>query len=493
MSGGSAAGPTPVLSFQHKELALDQGTQLVLSGRAEWGDYFREAVERLSAPFRTIETRKESAQWEAHLATHAVRTAEHAGINVNFCVSLATEAIAAPTQQVPGAGHRHAHARKGFALPQAAIVADRMRWLGLKTSLATFLAETGAEHLCTETTVVHTGTDISPELARRVVPESPWVLKSANGHSGDEVHLVMSAEAAAGIMAEDLANALDAEESMPFGGGDFDEEEEGDGLDAGGGAGGGDGQEGGDEGEGGEGCEGGKGGQGGEQGYGYVLQKHIDRPMLIDGGKKFSLRAYLLLDPDGRMLSYEHDYEVRVAEQPYDAEHLDCRDQLITNGGGSTRASVYGADGTANGGGGWRRMASEFEELAPQLPAIRAFMAECGRRLLPAARPVAAVAAGAARDPAAGSGSSERPSAAATAPVAPIECFELIGLDLMIEKPTDDTPTDGARCWLLEVNSFPASAPFDQWHGKSQRFHEGVVGFATSLLHLMRGAPVPAA
>ena len=63
----------------------------------------------------------------------------------------------------------------------------------------------------------------------------------------------------------------------------------------------------------------------------------------------------------------------------------------------------------------------------------------------------------------------------------------------MIEKPTDDTPTDGARCWLLEVNSFPASAPFDQWHGKSQRFHEGVVGFATSLLHLMRGAPVPAA
>ena len=66
--------------------------------------------------------------------------------------------------------------------------------------------------------------------------------------------------------------------------------------------------------------------------------------------------------------------------------------------------------------------------------------------------------------------------------------FELLGIDLMIEEPDADAQAAGARVWLLEVNSFPGSAPFDQWHGKSTAFHEGIVGLAASLVHLMHGS-----
>ena len=52
-------------------------------------------------------------------------------------------------------------------------------------------------------------------------------------------------------------------------------------------------------------------------------------------------------------------------------------------------------------------------------------------------------------------------------------------LDLMIEA------SSSPRVWLLELNSFPAAAPFAQEHGKSAAFHHEQVGFCAALLSLV--------
>lgn len=89
-------------------------------------------------------------------------------------------------------------------------------------------------------------------------------------------------------------------------------------------------------------------------------------------------------------------------------------------------------------------------------------MAECGACLLSGMRPLA--------DP-------QLPTE--------IECFELVGLDLMIETSLSASGSPGIRVWLLELNSFPAAAPFHQTHGKSATFHREQVGFCASLLSVV--------
>ena len=42
--------------------------------------------------------------------------------------------------------------------------------------------------------------------------------------------------------------------------------------------------------------------------------------MQVQGERKFTLRTYLLLDPAGRVFSFEEDFELRVAPAPYDKE-----------------------------------------------------------------------------------------------------------------------------------------------------------------------------
>ena len=77
------------------------------------------------------------------------------------------------------------------------------------------------------------------------------MLKSANGCHGDEVHLVTSAEEAARIMASYAQAAEAVEDTLPrFGLGDSDEEQE-------------------DEGS-------------VDEDSGFVLQKHVDRPLLLE-------------------------------------------------------------------------------------------------------------------------------------------------------------------------------------------------------------------
>jgi hypothetical protein len=108
-------------------------------------------------------------------------------------------------------------------------------------------------------------------------------------------------------------------------------------------------------------------------------------------------------------------------------------------------------------------MASEYAELVALFPQIRAFMAECGTCMLAGMRPPVADSRGLANPE--------------------VECFELVGLDLMIERSV--AATSSPRVWLLEVNSFPAAAPFHQDHGKSVAFHREQVGFCASLLSVV--------
>ena len=78
------------------------------------------------------------------------------------------------------------------------------------------------------------------------------MLKSANGCHGDEVHLVASAEEAARIMASYAQAAEAVGDTLPrFGLGDSDEQEEEE-----------------------EGSV--------DEDSGFVLQKHVDRPLLLD-------------------------------------------------------------------------------------------------------------------------------------------------------------------------------------------------------------------
>ena len=234
---------------------------------------------------------------------HASCTADTQGMNTGMCVELA---LVPALRELSRLNDADGHCSSDHnVLPQIAIVSDRWRWLGLKTNLATFLATVDAEQLCPEQFVVHCQEDISAELAERVKPTSPWVLKSANGCKGDEVHLVTSAAQAAQIMSDDALLCAELQEELPFGThSESDDDDPAVNADT-----------------------------------GYVLQKHIDCPMVIEGGRKFSLRAYLLLEPAARrVLSYEHDFEVRLADEPFDPERIDDRLQLITNGGASGRS-----------------------------------------------------------------------------------------------------------------------------------------------------------
>jgi hypothetical protein len=284
--------------------------ELVYVGRVEWTDYFREAMPLLSlgARHRELAGRRAASEWEAHMKEHASATVDTAGTNTGMCIELAL-VPARPNAAAWCKSDRRRHDERQQALPQIAIVSDRWRWLGLKTNLAKFLAAADAEELCPEQVVVHRPDDIAAQLAARVVPDSPWVLKSANGSKGDEVHLVTSVNQVATIMDEDAASRTELQEELPFGllhtEGDCDEA-----VDA-----------------------------GSVNDGGYVLQKHIDRPMLVEGGRKFSLRAYLLLEPAAhRVYSYEHDFEVRLADEPFDPEAVGDPSRLITNGSASGRA-----------------------------------------------------------------------------------------------------------------------------------------------------------
>ncbi len=415
---------------------------LVWTGEQDWAGYFRQAAKRL--PFDRVEEVGDADhdEWQAHAAA-----AHKSGRNARSAGTCEL-AVLDPDAKHPGR-------------PQYVVSVDRWHDLGLKTKLALFLQSSGSEHLCPETIVLQSPDDMTLDLQSRVTAATPWVLKGAAGSKGDEVHFVASPGEVQEVMrASETAREHAREALLEFAQfGDVWSDTEA-GIE--------------EEGE-------------YDVAYrdvGHVLQRHIDRPMLIEGGRKFTLRTYLLLHAaTNRVWTYEHDYEVRLADMPYEQgteNHGDVR-QLLTNGSSSSRA--WGMDGTAHGAG-WRRMASEYSELTEVRPLVREFMAECGRCLLPAA---AVAAAPEATKSSKCTENDEEKGAEA-------QLFELVGLDLMIEDSLHQELClgDGGnellpRCWMLEVNCFPRAAPFEEMEGKSQAFHLGMIDFCASLMAMLIG------
>ena len=413
-------------------LPESQPSRLVWTGQDDWAPYFGQAVKRL--PFDRVEelSTADSDAWHAHSAM-----ATHGNARLVGTCELA----------ILGPGER------GAPVPQYVVSSDRWQHLGLKTKLALFLQSSGSEHLCPETFALRWPDDMTLELESRVTAATPWVLKSATGSKGDEVHFVTTPHRAKQLMqdAEALRDAL-LEFSQV---GDLWSDDEGDGEDT---------------------SE--HDAAHADWDAGHVLQRHIDRPMLLEGGRKFTLRTYLLLHAaTNRVWAYEHDYEVRLADLPYEQGSDRCGDvnQLLTNGSASSRS--WGSDGTAHGAG-WRRMASEYSELTELRPLIQDFMADCGRCLLPAA--TAAAAPGPTTTTSSNDKSGEEKKTET-------QVYDFVGLDLMIEDSGDDKLTGecGKRCWMLEVNCFPATAPFAEEEGKSPAFHHGIIGFCASLMAMV--------
>ena len=410
-------------------------SRLVWTGQDDWAPYLGEAVKRL--PFDHVEelSTADCDAWQAHAAM-----ATQSNVRLVGTCELA----------ILGPGESQA------PVPQHVVSSDRWQHLGLKTKLALFLQSSGSEHLCPETFALRWPDDMTLELESRVTAATPWVLKSTAGSKGDAVHFVTTPHQAKQLMQDaEAARGMTREALLEFSQvGDLWSDDEGDGEDA------------------------------GEHDAtytdwdaGHVLQRHIDRPMLLEGGRKFTLRTYLLLHAaTHRVWAYEHDYEVRLADLPYEQGTDRCGDvnQLLTNGSASSRS--WGMDGTAHGAG-WRRMASEYSELTELRPLIQDFMADCGRCLLPAASVAAASAPT----------TTERVNKSGEKKKTETQVYDFVGLDLMIEDSGNDKLTGecGKRCWMLEVNCFPGAAPFKEAEGKSAAFHQGMIGFCASLMAMV--------
>lgn len=92
---------------------------------------------------------------------------------------------------------------------------------------------------------------------------------------------------------------------------------------------------------------------------GWVLQAHVDRPLLI-GDRKFHARVYVLLLETGTV--YVHNrVDYRAASAAYDATDFSSRDAHITNGAG--KADVHSG------------ITSDLPELAPFTESLIEFSA----------------------------------------------------------------------------------------------------------------------
>ena len=60
----------------------------------------------------------------------------------------------------------------------------------------------------------------------------------------------------------------------------------------------------------------------------WVVQKYIEKPLLIDG-RKFDIRSYCLITPDHKVHMYKHSY-IRTSSTAFDLTNLEDRCCCLT-------------------------------------------------------------------------------------------------------------------------------------------------------------------
>ncbi|EFJ46701.1 hypothetical protein VOLCADRAFT_105441 [Volvox carteri f. nagariensis] len=216
-------------------------------------------------------------------------------------------------------------------------------------------------------------------------------------------------------------------------------------------------------------------------GSSLILQKYIERPMLL-GGRKFDIRAYVLVGPDGSVWFHREAY-VRTSSTPYDSSDLSNRSAHLTNDAVQKHLDTYHAFedhcklsledlGPALRGGAPAPAPAPAPASASQTPAApettmttttSATAITSPLTSEPAAGPTAtatATASSVALDTRPGCesglwGAMRRCVAALFSVAGPrlnprclVHCYELLGLDFMLD--------DEGKLYLIEVNTSPA-------------------------------------
>eukprot|EP00891_Asterochloris_glomerata_P009698 jgi/Astpho2/9698/Aster-x0408 len=152
----------------------------------------------------------------------------------------------------------------------------------------------------------------------------------------------------------------------------------------------------------------------------WVVQKYIERPLLI-GGRKFDIRSYVLLAPDHKVYMFRESY-VRTSSTPFDIANLADRSAHLTNDAVQINFDHYGSFEDAN-----KLTMEALQELfAGQMDLkgdIVPQMRECARHAFTAVL-------------------------SKLNPLRRQWCFELFGLDFMIDA--------DFKVYLIEVNTSPA-------------------------------------
>lgn len=161
--------------------------------------------------------------------------------------------------------------------------------------------------------------------------------------------------------------------------------------------------------------------RGGSSRDALVVQKYIERPLLIDD-RKFDIRMFVLVTSEPRVFLHPEGY-VRTCSVGYDAGDLSDATRHLTNDAVQKGAGEYGAFEECN-----KLSASEFDAKFPDVPGgvwARAYaqIKTCLAQVFPVAV------------------KRMRPANRAG-------CFEVFGLDFMLDR--------DLRAYLIEINTSPA-------------------------------------
>ena len=161
----------------------------------------------------------------------------------------------------------------------------------------------------------------------------------------------------------------------------------------------------------------------------WVIQKYVERPLLCSGGRKFDIRAWVLLTADYRIGLYREGV-LRTTAVPYSLDNLDDQFAHLSNHCIATQHPDYGKVEATNEM--WFRDFDDY--LVATYGAEKSFY----KAIYPQIRDIVRHSLLAVREQLENS------------PTASFEAFHLFGYDVMV--------TEDFRATLIEINSSPAVA-----------------------------------